>query len=384
MLVSREVILFGLNSTYQQDPGLTAAAHAVLVESPSWANEGVRMYERPAVKPTFGKRQPRYAGGLKKVSFGCEVKGSGAAGTAPEIGALLQVCALAENVVADTSVTYARTSTPSAHKDGTLYYYQDGLLRKLYGVRGTVSFALETGGKMMANFELTGHEMCWGTAQAGAATTITLASTSAATDDVYNGQTVSIIAGPGAGQSRTISDYVGATKIATVAAWDTNPDDTSVYKIDGGPYDAAIVSPTYDSTVPVPLVGVPFSIGSYAACISKLELSLGNVVSMSDCISSPDGYGEIRVTNCEISGSFDPEATLVATKAWEAEWKAGTQQAIDTGTIGTTAGNRVRLQVPYSYYTDISMGDREGARTYEIPFGAEESSGDDQFSLIFT
>ena len=72
-----------------------------------------------------------------------------------------------------------------------------------------------------------------GTAQAGASTTITLASTASAVDDFYNGLTLYITSGTGAGQSRVITDYVGSTKVATVAAWVINPDVTSVYAIYG-------------------------------------------------------------------------------------------------------------------------------------------------------
>lgn len=71
-----------------------------------------------------------------------------------------------------------------------------------------------------------------GVAQAGTATSITLATTASATNDYYNGQVVEIVRGTGAGQFRTIVDYVGTTTVATVErAWATNPDTTSVYKV---------------------------------------------------------------------------------------------------------------------------------------------------------
>jgi len=70
-----------------------------------------------------------------------------------------------------------------------------------------------------------------GNVQAGASTTITLASSASATDDIYNNYTITITSGTGAGQSKTITDYVGTTKVATVSAWTTNPDATSVYSI---------------------------------------------------------------------------------------------------------------------------------------------------------
>lgn len=71
-----------------------------------------------------------------------------------------------------------------------------------------------------------------GTAQAGAASTITLAAGASATDDEYNNLYIVITGGTGSGQTRRITDYVGSTKVATVDEdWDTQPDATSTYSI---------------------------------------------------------------------------------------------------------------------------------------------------------
>jgi hypothetical protein len=73
-----------------------------------------------------------------------------------------------------------------------------------------------------------------GTAQAGANTTIQLAATASGNDDAYNGMQIRITGGTGAGQTKTITDYVGGTTTATVdSAWNTNPDNTSVYDVFG-------------------------------------------------------------------------------------------------------------------------------------------------------
>jgi len=89
-----------------------------------------------------------------------------------------------------------------------------------------------------------------GTAQAGDATTITLASTASAVNDIYNGFFCRIISGTGENQTRTITGYVGATKVATVSAgstdWSPTPDNTSVYVVVPG---GDIVS---DTPVPLP------------------------------------------------------------------------------------------------------------------------------------
>jgi len=71
-----------------------------------------------------------------------------------------------------------------------------------------------------------------GTAQAGAATTITLAAGANATDDHYNYDSIYITGGTGSGQRKTVTDYNGTTKVATVdSAWSTNPDATSTYEV---------------------------------------------------------------------------------------------------------------------------------------------------------
>ena len=72
-----------------------------------------------------------------------------------------------------------------------------------------------------------------GTAQAGStSTTIKLAAAASATDDAYTGMSVTITGGTGSGQIKRITDYIGATKVATVdAVWTTTPDATSTYSI---------------------------------------------------------------------------------------------------------------------------------------------------------
>jgi len=71
-----------------------------------------------------------------------------------------------------------------------------------------------------------------GTAQAGAAGSITLAAGASAVDNAYIGSVVYLSTGTGAGQVRLITDYDGTSKIATISDnWTTTPDNTSVYKV---------------------------------------------------------------------------------------------------------------------------------------------------------
>ena len=72
-----------------------------------------------------------------------------------------------------------------------------------------------------------------GTAQGGAAATITLkAATSYTTDDFPNGMFIELTSGTGSGQKRHVEDYVASTKVLTVyPAWDTAPDATTGYEV---------------------------------------------------------------------------------------------------------------------------------------------------------
>ncbi len=82
------------------------------------------------------------------------------------------------------------------------------------------------------------------TAQAGAATTITLDASASAVNSFYNNCLILLTGGTGVGQARFITAYVGATKVATVGTWATNPSSSSTFAI--LPYDsvAGATAPT--------------------------------------------------------------------------------------------------------------------------------------------
>lgn len=69
------------------------------------------------------------------------------------------------------------------------------------------------------------------TAAAGGATSITLDAGASAVDSYYVNDLIVLTGGTGAGQARFITAYVGATQVATVAAWSTNPDNTTTFAI---------------------------------------------------------------------------------------------------------------------------------------------------------
>ncbi len=80
--------------------------------------------------------------------------------------------------------------------------------------------------------ELGAYHISSGTAQAGSAHSITLDAGETAGDHIFNRNLIVLQAGTGAGQTRTIVDYDGTSKIAVIDRdWVTNPDATSEYSI---------------------------------------------------------------------------------------------------------------------------------------------------------
>jgi hypothetical protein len=148
--------------------------------------------------------------------------------------------------------------------------------------------------------------------------------------------------------------------------------------------DTALATPTFDTTVAPTVKGGSFAIGGYAAVVNALSVNLNNQVAMPGSISGTDGFGEIRITGRDVAGSFDPEDVLVATKPFLANWTAGTTGSLTTGAIGATQYNKYTVTLPVAYPREVSPGDRDGITIFDIGYGAAESSGDDEVSVVFS
>lgn len=89
-----------------------------------------------------------------QLSFNCDLRGSGTAGTAPDFGKLIQACSMSETVVAATSVTYAPESTDQ--ESVSVYVNKDGILHKIVGCVGTWSLTAAIGQPAKLAFTMQG------------------------------------------------------------------------------------------------------------------------------------------------------------------------------------------------------------------------------------
>lgn len=376
----RTVVLIKTETTPNFDANPVEGTDAILMEDVAISQADTAMHERSPVGAAIGKAKSVWGGGLYQLSAKIKLKGSGVAATPPEYAPVLKAASLAETV-GGSDVQYATSSTEANAKHVTIYCNLDGLQYIITGAL-VADIGGDLDGTGMVNVTLVGHGFEWGAATAGAASTITLAAGHAAVDDLYNGRTITITSGTGEGDTRTISDYVGATKVATVSvAWTTAPDATSRYRINNCPLDVALPSPTYDSIVEPAYIAAPFSYGSDNPIISKVSFSLGLELAKPKDVGSPDGFGTLRIVGRSVSGSFDPESTSVATMNWEEAQRLRTEQTIDTGKIGSS-GNQYQLQFLRSAIGDPGHTDKEGINAREISFESDGHTGDGEF--VFT
>ena len=114
-------------------------------------------------------------------------------------------------------------------------------------------------------------------------TTIVLDASASGTDDIYNGASVYITGPTGGGQVRVITDYVGSTKTATVAAWGTNPDASDTYEV-------------------LPTITIE---GNGSGAVGKATVSSGAITK----IDITNGGSDYRVATATISGAGGTGAT---------------------------------------------------------------------------
>ncbi|MCX7208187.1 MAG: phage tail tube protein [Proteobacteria bacterium] len=110
--------------------------------------------DRQIVRPYLGGSDKIISGSRVKIEVEVELTGSGAAGTAPNVDALLRACGMAVVTTAGVSVVY--TPISGGFESATMYYNQDGLLHKVTGGRGTWALALKAKALPTLKFSMTG------------------------------------------------------------------------------------------------------------------------------------------------------------------------------------------------------------------------------------
>lgn len=377
----KKVVLFKLEAVYGQDAGPAANADAIETRNCKLTPLELNKVEQNIDTPMMGHQAELPVGARVMLSFDVALAGSGTAGTAPAWSKLMRAC-----------FTSATVFTP-AHT---------------------------------------------GNAVAGAASAITLAAGDSAVNDAYNNLTIKITGGTGVGQSRVISDYVGATKVATVSeAWTTPPDVTSVYSIDaqvvhalvssgfesatayvnydgnlhkllgvrgdweikldgagipvisftftglyGGITDVAVPSDAVYTAWPTPLPVNNLNTGGFrlhgfAAPLYSLSVKGGGQIKHRDDVI---GVEDVLVTDRKPTGELVMQAGLLSEKDFYSAVRNVELGALSV-THGTTAGKIVKIDAPRVQVGDLDYEDKDGVLCYKVGLRFMPTLGNDELTL---
>lgn len=129
-------ILAKIEAIYGTDAAPVGATDGVLVRNFDIKPIDLGYAERTLVRAHYGQFQQLVTTKPARISFELELAGFGTAGPAaptPGYDAVLRMCGLARTITAATKVEYSPVS--AAFDAGTIYFYKDGVLHKLLGVR---------------------------------------------------------------------------------------------------------------------------------------------------------------------------------------------------------------------------------------------------------
>ncbi|MFZ6644420.1 hypothetical protein ACO0LO_01780 [Undibacterium sp. TJN25] len=148
-----KAVMFKLETAYGVDATPTGAVNWIEARNVSLTPMDNDKAERNIEMPYMGSSGSVLVSSWAKLSFDVALATSGSAGVAPKWGPLLLACGTAETITATTSVAYNLVSVDQLSVSA--YINIDGVLHKLFGVRGSVkgNMAAKGTGKMSFSFD---------------------------------------------------------------------------------------------------------------------------------------------------------------------------------------------------------------------------------------
>lgn len=316
LLTRRRIIAAKIESAEGTGETITVADAGILASDVKFDID-FKQNERNVMLNTLSNLAPTMGGRSAKISFKAELKGAGAAYSAlvkPALGTYLRGCGMSETIVTTSgseSATYAPAS--SGAPTLTIWVYEDGMIKKARGCRGTFKISGKAGEVVTADFTFDG--------------------------------------------------------VFTEAV------------------DGALISPTFEATVPPVLMGSTLSLdGSSTLVAESFSIDLANSVQLRSSLAASDGYLSALIASRKPSGTLDPETTLAATYDFVAKWKSGNQAALSIGPVTPPSGdyNKFTITAPKVIYTKVDSSDRAGIMVSGLTFGLLMNTGDDELSIAFS
>jgi hypothetical protein len=149
------------------------------------------------------------------------------------------------------------------------------------------------------------------------------------------------------------------------------------------PVDAAPSSPVFGDVLPPVASGAAVTIGGFGPVAEKIEVDINNLIAERKSLIAQGGIAGFEITGRKPQGSFDPEAVAVSSHPFWSNWESAAPLALSLE-VGTSDGNRFRIEAPALQYREIGDADRDGRTVYQVPFSLAMVGGDDEISITYT
>ena len=315
--VRNTAVLAKIETGYGTDASPTGTANSMLVSNLSINPLNAGNVDRALIRPYFGAGEQLLGTAYVEMGFDVEMAGAGTAGVAPAYGPLLKACGFAETVTASTRVEYL-PSTPGTDAV-TIYWYDDGLLHKALGARGTFQIKATIGVKPVFSFRFLAID---------------------------------------GGVSATTNATTTLTAFKTpLVVTDTNTGDLTF----GGTYNSTSVSIT----------------GGTAIASQGMELDVGNAVNHTPLL----GGESVDITDRSVSAKFNLDLTAAQEATFMTAVKAATLQPVAM-VHGTAGGNKVLVWGTQVQMISPSKTDVNGRRLIGFDSRFTPSTGNDELRIV--
>ncbi|MDA8104658.1 MAG: hypothetical protein M0Z71_04695 [Nitrospiraceae bacterium] len=369
MLRQRQIILAKVEPAYATDAAPVPATNSILAELADIKIVG-RALERNNVKSYFGKLATVNVGDALKIDFVTELKASGAAGTVPEIGVLFRGCNFTETIQSSSGAVVWVATTAKSLNNLVTPTVANGFYYKCT-VAGT------TGASQPAWPTVEGQTVVDGT--------VTWTCMVAKVDYDPNSNTST-------SESLSLYFYLDGLLHKLLGCRGTFSMDLKSGEYGKGkwsftglyakPTDQALVTGTYNQTIPPRFLSANFSIDAYAAIIENMSIDCGNLIVKRTDANHATGIREYFIKDRQMTGSIDPEATLIGTKDFYSMWDQSSRVAF-AATVGQVAGNKCIITGPKVSLGELDYGDREGTLTLPQKLNFTPNAGNDEIKFSF-
>ena len=120
---------------------------------------------------------------------------------------------------------------------------------------------------------------------------------------------------------------------------------------------------------------------SFSAIVANIEIDFGLDTVLREDSASANGVKGFAVLGRKVIGSLDPEVENVATHDFFGRSLNRTEGALNF-VVGSGGGMTMSFTMPKIQYNDVAYSDRGLIKAFKVPFQANQSTGDDEFSLM--